>query len=136
MAFKDTIQKIPFEGKTKDGQGFLPQVFRASTHILFLLACINDDDVKVKDEEAVAELEEALRHWNARERTAHISTAATTTAEVLGTAIGEAGAEYADWKPDDRTKNLKDLAQRIAQFSCQLDRELTGLRDSDPGTSL
>jgi hypothetical protein len=111
-------------------------MFRASQHILFLLACVADDKVTVSDEEALNELKEAKAHWDARVTSEAVSTATTEKSKLIGKAIDEAIAEYIKWTKDNRTANLRDLAHRIAQNAADLDRELVGIRDSDPGTSL
>jgi len=136
MAFADTIKELPFAGRTPTGSGFFPPMFRASQHILFLVACINDDDVKVTDKEALGELDEARKHWDARAKTEAVSTATHAKSDLIAKGITEAIAEYGKWTPEARTTNLRDLAHRIAQHAADLDRELVGIRDSDPGTSL
>lgn len=136
MPFADTMKTLPFTPRTPQGSGFFPPIFRASQHILFLLACVADENVPVEDGEAVGELQQAMEHWNARAKITTVSTASLDRANILGTAIAEAAGEYTAWTPENRTANLRDLANRIAQFSADLDRELVGLRDSDPGTTL
>lgn len=134
--FADTIKDLPFTPTTPNGSGFLPPIFRASMHILFLLACHADDRVEVTDQNALDWLGEAQEHWNARLITPAVSTVTLGKANTIAKAIGEAMAEYTAWNADTRTTNLRELSQRIAQYAADLDREFTGHRDSDPGTSL
>ena len=136
MAFADTIRGLPFASRTQTASGFFPPLFRAAGHILYLLGCLAADNVEVLVEEALTELRHAQEHWNARATTPALSAQATERATAIGTAIGEALAEFEGWEPDARIQNLRDLANRIAQYAADLDRELTGIRDSDPGSSL
>lgn len=136
MAFADTIKQLPFQARTPTGSGFFPPMFRASQHILYLVGCIADDDVTVTEKDALGELEEARKHWDARLKTPALSTDIITKSDLIGTAIAEAIAEYPKWKAETATTNLRDLAHRIAQHAADLDRELVGNRDADPGTSL
>jgi hypothetical protein len=136
MAFADTIKELPFAPQTQNGRGFFPPMFRASQHILFLVACVNDKDVKVSEAEAQDELKQALDHWNARAETQALSTNATTRFNLVGRALTEAVAEYKNWDEKTRTTNLQDLAHRIALLAADADRELLGIRESDPGRSL
>lgn len=136
MAFADTIRGLPFASRTQTASGFFPPLFRASGHVLYLLGCLADENVEVTDEQALTELRHAQEHWNARATTPALSGQVAERATAIGTAIGEAIAEFGGWEADARIQNLRDLANRIAQYSADLDRELTGIRDSDPGSSL
>lgn len=134
--FADTIAKLPFTGKTPQGAGFFPPMFRASSHVLFLLSCLDDEDVKVTNKDIIDQLQEALTHWDARAKTPATSTVINDKADLVRQAIAEASTEAEGWDDKTRVKNIRDLAQRIAQHAADLDRELVGLRESDPGTSL
>ena len=134
--FADTLKTLPFNGRSKNGTGFFPPMFRASQHILFLVACVDDKDVKVTEKDAIEELTQAQEHWNARAKPTSVSIAAAAQADGIGKLIGEAIGEYPNWSDAARVTNLRDLAHRVAQHAADLDRELVGLRDSDPGTSL
>ncbi len=136
MAFADTLKELPFTPRTPNGSGFLPPMFRASTHINFLLACIADEKVTVDDAEALDELKQAKTHWDARVITPALSTGITAYSTLIGKALDETIAEYGKWKPEQRIANLRDLGHRIAQMSANLDRELVGNREADAGTSL
>ena len=136
MAFTDTIRALPFTPQTQQAQGFLPPMLRAMGHILFLNACLADENVTVADAEALNELRHAQEHWNARADTPAVSTASRERATTIGTAITEAIAEYEGWNETQRIGNLRDLSHRILQYGADLDRETVGLTNSDAGTSL
>jgi hypothetical protein len=136
MPFSETMAQLPFTGRTPQGSGFLPPILRAMGHVLFLNACIADEAVPVSDTEAVDELEAAFNHWTERATSENLSTATVARATLIGTAIAEASAEFTGWDEQTRANNLRDLAHRIVQFGADLDRELVGLTNSDPGTSL
>jgi hypothetical protein len=136
MAFADTIRAIPYTPRTQTASGFLPPMLRAMGHILYLTGCLADENMTVSDEEAINELQSATQHWLNRTATTATSTAINERASVIGVAIDEAISEYTSWPEDQRTQNLRDLANRIVAFSCHLDRELVGLTTSDPGSSL
>lgn len=136
MAFADTIRALPFTGRVQQATGFLAPMVRAMGHILFLMGCVADADVTVNAGEAEAELDHAVEHWNARANTEAVSTASRDRATAIGTALTEARAEWPNWNDEQRVANLRDLAQRILQYCADLDRELVGIRESDPGTAL
>lgn len=136
MPFQDTIRALPFAGRTQLGQGFLPPMIRAMGHLLFLNACLADENVTVALPEAIEELTHAREHWNARTATEAVSTAARNRAETIGTAIEEAIQEFEGWDENTRINNIRSLNHRILQYAAELDRETVGIRDSDPGTSL
>lgn len=136
MAFGNTIATLPFQSRSPLGSGFLPPMIRAMGHILYLVGCLADENITVTTEEAQAELEHAREHWNARATTESVSTSAAEQATIIGQAISEAHAEFADWADEAKVNNIRDLAHRILQYSANLDRELVGLTNSDPGSSL
>lgn len=136
MAFSDTIRTLPFGARTPNGSGFLPPMVRTMGHILYLTGCLADENVTVTDEEAHTELNHAVEHWNARALTESVSTATTQRSADIGTALQEARAEFASWDAETRINNLRDLSHRILQYSADLDRELVGIPNSDPGSSL
>ncbi len=136
MAFAETIANLPYTPRTPMASGFVPPMLRSMGHVLYLLGCLNDEQVTVSDEEGIGELTHARDHWNARAETPAVSTAAVATAALIRDALTEAVAEFVEWDADTRTANLRDLSNRIMQYTADLDRELVGIRDSDPGSSL
>ena len=136
MAFTDTIRALPFTPRTANASGFIPPMLRAMGHILYVLGCLADEAVPKTDEEVLNELRHAQEHWNARATTEAVSTPTRDRAASIGTALTEAIEEYPGWETDARINNLRDLAHRLIQYGADLDRELVGIRDSDPGTSL
>ena len=136
MAFNDTIQGLTFNGRTPNGTGFLPPRWRAMGHVIHLMGMLNEENVEVTEGDAIAELQEANTHWASALDTEAVSTATRDYARGVGTAIFEAIEEYPGWTEEQRINNLRNLDQRMAQFTALLDRELVGIRDSDPGTAL
>lgn len=136
MAFADSIQQLPYAPRAQAARGFVPPMLRAMGHILFLTACLADENVAVTDEEALTELRHAAEHWNARTETDAVSTATNQSSALIGVTIGEAITEYEGWDEAHRVQNLRDLANRIMGYTATLDRELVGITESDPGSSL
>lgn len=136
MPFADTIRTLPYVARTATASGFLPPMVRAMGHIIYLVGCNADEAVTVTDEDALGELRHAQEHWNARNATPAASTAAHDQARIIATCITEAIAEYPAWTADQRTQNLRDLGNRLVAHCAFLDRELVGITDSDPGSSL
>jgi hypothetical protein len=136
MPFTDTIAELPFTPRTPTASGFLPPMVRGMNHIVYLIGCMADEKVTVTPEEAIEELKHAQEHWNARTETQAVSTDSVTRATTIGRGIGEAITEFADWNEEQRITNLRNLTHRILQYTAELDRELVGIRDSDPGSSL
>lgn len=134
--FADTIQKLDYNPTSQQGAGFLPPIFRGSQHILFLMASVNDEQVEVTTDDALTELKAAKTHFDSRVNPTSVSTPTLAKAILLDVAMTQAIEEYGKWDDKARTANLKDLSNRIAQFASDLDRELTGLTESDPGTQI
>lgn len=134
MPFIETINSLPFTPTTPNGRGLLAPLARATGHILYTLAEIERENATA--EEIVAELQQAEEHWNGRVMSPALSTAATQHAETISRAIHEAVTELPDWDGDTRSTNIQSLAHRIVGFHAQLDRELVGYTNSDPGTTL
>ena len=136
MSAKDTIASMPFNPTSEKGTGFLPPLLRGIHHLMFLMACIADEEVTVNDADAVAELLEAHGHLEAITIAPSISTDTAARTAVLRQAVIEFRDEYTGLTAVERTDILRDLVHRSFQFAADLDRELTGTRQSDPGTSL
>jgi len=111
-------------------------MLRAMGHILYLTGCLADEAIEVTEEQALEELRQTEAHWSVRAETEAVSSAARTQANTILTAISEAIHEYPEWATTDATQNIRDLANRIMAYAAQLDRELVGLPNSDPGSSL
>jgi hypothetical protein len=111
-------------------------MIRGMSHVIYLVGVLDDEVSTVAEAEAVTELQHALEHWHAREHTTYISDAAAAQADTLELALTQALNEYASWSVDLRVGHLRNLVQRYFQFLANLDRELVGLTNSDPGSSL
>lgn len=134
--FVETIEKIEYRPTSQQGTGFLPPIVRGSLHVLFLMAAINDEKIEVSQEDAITELTAARDHFNSRMFVTSVSGVTLGKVDTLAMAIEEAITEYKDWDDKVRTKNLQDLSNRIVQVASDLDRELIGIRESDPGTQI
>lgn len=135
VTFATLIGALPFNATTQTGTGFFTPLWRASGHLTHLLAMLHEDDVDVEDGEAMAEINEAVNHLGHLVIPEGISTSARTQAEAIRTITTALGLEYLDWDLDTRKTNLRNAIQRYAGLIAFLDRELTGLTGSDPGTS-
>jgi hypothetical protein len=136
MAFTEQLALLPFSASTPNGRGFLPPIVRSLGHILYLVGCIADPTVEVTNDQAIVELGHASTHWNARTTPANLSTITATYAANIHRLIELAIEEYGDWTDETRITNLRNVTNRILQFTAALDREYAGIRDSDPGSSL
>lgn len=136
MAFTDTLATLPFTPQTPNGSGFFPPMLRAMGHVLYLTACLADENIEVTDEQAGTELSAAITHWGERTGTENVSTDATTQADRIASLLFEAREEFSGWPEADKLNNIRGIAQRIVGYAAFLDRELVGLRDSDPGSTL
>lgn len=137
MTFAEDLARLPYEAREQDAKGFLPPIARAVTHLTFVLAHENEEGVRhIEDDEALNELTHAQLHWQAIAGKENLSATSREHVENYGTAIDSAVAEFAEWDHDTRISNLRDLANRGAGLMAVLDRELVGLKGSDPGFSL
>lgn len=137
MTFATDLARLPYEAREQDAKGFLPPIARAVTHLTFVLAHENEEGVRhIEDDEALDELKHAQLHWQAITGTENLSAASHQHVDNYGTALNSAITEFADWDHDTRISNLRDLAHRGAALMAVLDRELVGLKGSDPGFSL
>jgi hypothetical protein len=135
MPFRDNIETIPWAPTTAQGRGFLPPIFRAASHVTYLLAR-HIEGAQIEEAEYLSELKEAKTHWDARNSVKSISTATIAIADRISLALENCLVEIPEWDKETKTKNLRDLVNRIAAFTAHLDREFTGARDSDPGSHL
>lgn len=136
MSFAETIQTIPFNPRQPQATGILAPFNRASGHVLYLLGCLADDTQTVAEEDALAELNHAQEHLDARQRTANLSAQAEAHLTALNTATAQLREEFTNWDDETKIRNTRDLAQRFIGISAFLDRELVGLPGSDPGSTL
>lgn len=151
ISFKEWSDKLPFNPKTSEGSGFFPPFVRAISHILYALG-ITDDELaeavgtkdkpgnpaKVKDIEAkiTEELKEAAKHLNNIEISDNLSTVAREQLETFANLLAACNSEFAAWDKDTKVVNLTAVVNKAVGITAMLDRELIGLRTSDPGSSL
>ena len=134
MTFATDIAKIPFAARGTNAAGFLPPIFRAATHILFAAAAMADprEDL-ITDEEVLGELNTAKGLWDVIATTEALSTPTAQLVTDFGACLTSAHAEFTGWTTDQKHSNFRDLANRVAAITATLDRELIGIRDTDPG---
>ncbi len=136
MTFATDLALVPFTARGTTAAGFLPPIMRATGHILFATALAADDRELATEEEILRELTEAEEHWHVIGIHEELSAAANQDVQNLGACITSAKDEFATWTAAAKTSNLRELANRTAAIAARLDRELIGLRDSDPGYQL
>lgn len=140
--FGDVINAIPFEPRSEEGTGFLPPVIRAMGHILHCVALATP---RTAVERINAEISAAMGHWNNATLPEGLSSITRQQFESLTEAINMANAQIGDWIThngncadgcDCRIARLRNLSNRVISFSSRLDRELMGIRETDPGAQL
>lgn len=136
MSFADSIALLPFTARGTNAAGFLPPIFRAMGHLLLVVAITADPTDETPLTELGQELRDAKDHWDAINHNQALSAGMAQHLVSFGHALNDAEAEFSDWTPEVRTRNIRDLANRAAGLAALLDRELIGLRDSDPGYQL
>lgn len=145
--FADLNTKLVYTPKTAEGKGFLPPLMRALTHITYALGLSDDDLPKTKAEknyDAIEkmikeEIDEAIKHFDKVEipdSTDIFSSIATDQVKTYHKALKALSAEFSDWDKDTKVNNLTSLVHKLMGICAMLDRELVGLRDSDPGSNL
>lgn len=137
VTFEQRIALLPMQAREQNASGLLPPIVRAMGHVSYLAACLFDADQLVPDDAAITELEAARDHWNVIDTTAVLSPPAREALTNYGLAISDAINEYISWGTREaRLGHIRNLANRAAGLTVQLDRELAGLRGSDAGISL
>lgn len=135
MTFATDLAAIPYAPKETQAKGFLPPIARAIGHTIFVLEAIAAER-EIPAEEMKGELTHAQEHWHAINHGGAISATTIAAIENIGKAFDSAVTEFDAWNKDQRVRNLRDLYNRVAAYTATLDRELLGLRDSDPGHQL
>jgi hypothetical protein len=146
--FNDLNTKMIYSPKTSEGKGFLPPLLRAIGHLLYALG-IADDDLPKKattaaDKKTAAEvitmvkeeITSSIKHFEKVEISDNFSTIAKDQLVVFNQALNALAKEFDGWDRDTQINNLTSLVNKVMGISAMLDRELIGLRDSDPGSSL
>lgn len=137
MAFADTIATIPFNPATEEGKGFLPTFFRAGGHLLYLVGRLYDTPTRrPTDNQVEQEFEAMTRHLAEITVPDFMSEQAKTYVTNFLASFNSLKEEYFAWEEQARKDNLVMLANRGIQIASFLDREILGLRDSDPGQSI
>lgn len=142
MPFTEDLAALPQKNNTPEAKGFLPPIFRAAGHLLFVAASIyaaeknNETLDETQTTELLDEIRHAKGHWDVITTNDALSTEATTRIAAFGTAFDSAITEFPGWEPKARLRNVRDLANRISSLAATLDDELVGLADSSAGNTL
>jgi hypothetical protein len=135
MTFATDIAAIPYAPTQAEPKGFLPPLARTLGHLMFTLEAIAAER-EIPEDELLGELTHARDHWNALDHGGSLSAPTATTITAISKALGSAVEEFGEWDKDQRVRNVRDLGNRVAGYTAALDRELLGLRGSDPGHQL
>lgn len=135
MTFATDIAAIPYAPSQAQPKGFLPPLARTLGHLMFTLEAIAADR-EIPEDELLNELTHAKDHWSTLDHGGSLSAPTATTIEAIGKALDSAVTEFPTWNKDQRVRNVRDLGNRVAGYTAALDRELLGLRGSDPGHQL
>jgi hypothetical protein len=134
--FTEQIDATPVFALTDNGRGFLPPLFRAYGHILYLSGRQAESPTrKPTDAEVLEELTHGMEHLNIIPMV-NISQTSIDKLKETQTIWKTAMTEFKDWTPAVRETNFTKLANFIISALVRLDRELLGLRDSDIGSTL
>lgn len=147
VATKETFAtlsgKIVYNPKTSEGSGFIPPLLRALTHLGYALGILEDipKDASATAKKEVAdktqqEIKDCLTHLDKVEISDNFSSIAQEQLKTLSKAVNALNTEFAGWDRDTQISNLTNIIHRSFGITAMLDRELIGLRNSDPGSSL
>ncbi len=135
--FAENILALPFNPTTENGKGFLPALMRASGHFLYLLGRLSDTPTRRPTDIQIREEIDSIKlHLTDFEVPDFLSEQAKTYVGAFSNSFTSLDTEIAEWDSDTRIANLRSLANRTIQLTAFLDREILGMRDSDPGQSL
>lgn len=143
-AFAILNQQMVYNPKTSEGSGFLPPLLRSLTHITYALGIAEDELPKTsttsKTNEVMkkvqAEIEAAIGHFDKVEINDAFSQTATEQLKIFHKTLNALNKEFGDWDRDTQITNLTSLINKLLGVGAMLDRELLGMRDSDPGSNL
>lgn len=135
--FSTVLATIPYTPSQANAKGLLPMMIRSMGHIIYCVGALADPNYKFTEAEMQNELDHAAEHLDASVvLEAHaLSTTAKEYIIAYCTAVGHAKDSARFWPEAERTRLLRDLANRTAGLGAFLDREFIGIA-SDPGTSL
>ncbi len=130
--------QIVYSPKSSEGKGFLPPLLRALTHLTYALGLTEEDTSKDKAaaDKVQEEIKGAISHLEKVEIGDTFSSVAKEQLKIFAKALHALNAEYLGWDQTTKVSNLTTLIHRSFGISAMLDRELIGLRNSDPGSSL
>lgn len=145
--FAKLNEKMLYTPKTSEGRGFLPPFLRGLGHLLYALGIADEELPKTKsataDKKATDavkkvkdEITAAMGHLDKIEITDAFSSVARDQLVVFSSTLGALNKEFEGWDRDAQVNNLTSLVNKAFGITAMLDRELIGLRTSDPGSSL
>lgn len=142
--FTVSLEKIVYNPKTSEGKGFLPPLLRTLVHLAYGLGIADDElpkDAADKKNDVVIkkvkeEITEAINHCNQVEISKNFSTVGQDQMKAFLETLNALNAEFETWDRDTKVNNIQSLFNKGFGIMAMLDRELIGLRDSDPGSSL
>lgn len=135
--FDEAIATLPYTPTTEYGRGFLPAFMRAAGHFLYLLGRLSDTPTRrPTDNQIRQEIDSIKRHFENFTVPEYFSEQARTHVTNFQQAFDALDTEIGDWDADVRIANLQKMQNRTLQLMAFLDREMLGIRDSDPGQEL
>lgn len=146
LPFTQLAQQLPFAPRGQNAVGLLTCLTRAVGHIgivAIATAHMNSGTEAAElptpllsDDEVVNEITHAKEHWDVHTTPGSISTATAAKLDTFDGLLTTAAAEFADWDTRTRADNARTLYNAAAALATDLDRDLVGIRNSDPGSSL
>lgn len=134
--FKELNDKLPYSPQTPNGRGFLPPFLRAVGHLLYGLGRVTDSKEKDKFDFLKVEIKDAVEHFSSLEVNSAFSVKAKENLVGLTEALEAYQREYEGWAEEERLSNMRNLVNKALGIASALDRELIGIRNSDPGSAL
>jgi len=143
-SFATLSEEIVYNPKTSEGKGFLPPLLRTLVHLGYALGIADDalpkDAADKKNAEVIKLIKEeitgAISHCEKVEISTNFSKIAQDQLKAFLGALKALNAEFEGWDRDAKVNNIQTLFNKSFGISAMLDRELIGLRDSDPGSNL
>lgn len=137
MAFTETLAALPHTATKQQAVGFHAPIFRAMVHVTYVLACEANPNMKLTDEEVLAEIGHARLHWEAVRLPAGVfSKEMTERVVVFAMALKDVENEYTTWDDHTKVRNIKQLSDRAIGLGVLLDKEVLGIADADPGMEM
>lgn len=135
--FEEILAALPYAPRTEHGEGFLAPLARTTGHLLYLLGRLADTPTRrPTDNQITEELSSLSEHLSSFAIPEYMSTAAKNETTAFLSGVHFIRDHFMEWEPDDRITRLRDFDNRVIALHSRLDREVLGIRASDPGQSL